>query len=240
MSFSDIFKTQDEKDAQFNEAFILALVHRLRTPLNGARWALDTFMSSGDSDASRKTLHQCYDKIINAINMVNEILKISEINSKDGTVELDKSKINLCEIVDSILDNLDYLLKKKEVTLEYDRMQEPIYILGDAKVLDIALTNLFDNAIRYSPKGKVRISISGVNGIAKLIIKDNGIGIDKDDMRHIFGKFFRGKNAKIIDPNQSGIGLYATKKIIEIHGGKISLHSDINSGTIVEVNLPID
>src|SRR3989344_6059675 len=141
MSFSDIFKTQDEKDAQFNEAFILDLVHRLRTPLNGARWALDSFMSSGDSDASRKTLHQGYDKIINAINMVNEILKISEINSKDGRVELDKSKINLCEIVDGILDNLDYLINKKEVVLEYDRAQEPIYILGDAKVLDIALTN---------------------------------------------------------------------------------------------------
>lgn len=240
MSFPDLFKTQEEKDAQFNEAFILALVHRLRIPLNGARWALDSFMTSPDSDASRKILHQGYDKIIGAINMVNEILKVSEINEKDGVVELNMSKVDLDEIVDSILDNLDYLVQKKEIKLIYNRPKEPIYVLADTAVLDIGLMNLFDNALRYSPKGRVEVSVFRDKDNAKLIIKDSGIGIDNDDQKHLFEKFFRGKNARIIDPNQSGVGLYATKKIVEIHGGELLFNSELNKGTMVEVRLPVD
>lgn len=240
MSFFDLSKTQEEKDSQFNEDFILALVHRLRTPLNGARWALDSFMSSGDSDASRKILNEGHKKIVDAINMVNQILKISEINSKEGVIELHKTKIDLCEIVDAILADLGYLINKKEISLEYDHNQEPAYILGDIDVLNIGLTNLFDNAFRYSPRGKVKVNIKKEDNIVKLVISDNGIGIDREDRKHIFEKFFRGKNARIIDPNQSGIGLYATKKIVEIHGGKISLDSGLGEGTTIEVDLPID
>lgn len=240
MSLSDLFKTQEGKDVEFNEAFILALVHRLRTPLNGARWALDYFMNSRDSDTSRKILHQGHDEIVNAINMVGEILKISEINSKDGTVDLNRIKIDLRDVVDRILEELGYLINKKEIKLEYNRPNEPIYVSGDAEVLNIGLTNLFDNAFRYSPRGVVKISVERDGDIAKLIIKDNGIGIDKNDLKHIFQKFYRGKNAKIIDPNQSGIGLYTTKKIIEVHGGEISLKSVLNQGTEMDVSLPID
>ena len=239
MSFFDIFSKKDEKDEQFKEAYILALVHRLRTPLNGARWALDSFIGGGDSDANRKTLNDGYNKIIDTINMVNDILKVAEINSKEGLFNLNKERINLCNVVDNIIENLGFLIKKKEITLEYDNECEPLTIYGDLKVLDIGLANLFDNAFRYSPKGKVNIKISKEGKVAKLIIKDNGIGIDGDDLKHLFEKFFRGKNAKIIDPNESGVGLYATKKIVEMHDGKIYINSEINKGTIVKVEIPI-
>ena len=243
MSFFNMFNKKCEspaKDEQFKEAYILALVHRLRTPLNGVRWALDSIIGDPNTDESVKILHDSQDKIIDAINMVSEILKVAEINLKQGPFNLNKERVDLCEIVDGILKNLDFLIKEKEITLEYNDKCAPVFIFADRRILDIGLTNLFDNAFRYSPKGKVVVNISSKENTVKLLIKDNGIGIDKDDFKHIYEKFFRGKNAKIIDPNQSGVGLYATKKIIEIHGGTIFLDSDTEKGTSVEVNLPVD
>ncbi len=241
MSFFSIFKkSSSEKDEQFKDAYVLALVHKLRTPLNGARWALDSIVSNKGENAEVKTLNEGYIKIVSAINTVNQILKVSEINSKDGLITLKKEKVNLCVLIDSIINNLDYLIKKKEVTLEYDNKYTPINILGDNEILDVGLTNLFDNAIRYSPKGKVTVNISKEGNMAKLVIKDNGIGINKQDFKHMFEKFYRGKNARAMDPNESGVGLYATKKIVEMHNGNISISSEDGKGTEVKVLLPID
>ena len=243
MSFFDIFKNKNKSSSNeepFNDAYILALVHRLRTPLNGARWALDSVIKSEDKEESKKILNEGYNKIIDAINTVNEILKVAEVDSKDGQFNLNKEKINLCVLVDDILKNLDFLIKKKEITLEYDKKCDPVPVYGDPYVLCLGLTNIFDNAFRYSPKGKVNIIISKEGNMAKLVIKDNGVGISEEDSKHLFEKFYRGKNAKMIDKNESGVGLYSTKKIIDIHEGIITLNSEENKGTTVEVKLPID
>jgi signal transduction histidine kinase len=107
-------------------------------------------------------------------------------------------------------------------------------------MLDIGLSNLFDNALRYSPKGKVSISIEKNEQETKLTIKDNGIGISNEDMKHLFEKFYRGKNALELDPDESGIGLYTTKRIIEMHKGTINIQSELNKGTTVVVTFPLD
>jgi two-component system sensor histidine kinase VicK len=229
----------DAKDEHFKDTYILAMVHKLRTPLNAARWALDSVIGIETSDENKKILNEGYNKIISAINTVNEILKVSEIDSKNG-INLRKERVNICVIVSDIFDCLDFLIKKNEITLEYDNKCNPITIYVDKEMLDMALTNIFDNAFRYSPKGKVSVNISKDGDIAKIAIKDNGIGIGKEDMKHIFEKFYRGKNAKEVDPNENGIGLYATNKIITMHNGSILIDSELNKGTTVEVRLPID
>lgn len=228
------------KEEQFKDTFILALVHRLRTPLNGARWALDMVIKGDMKDEDKAILNEGYNKIISAINTVNEILKVAEINSDSGDLYLKKEKINLCVIVEDILKNLEFLKDKKEINLIYDKKCDPLTILGDKEILDIGLTNLFDNAYRYSPKGTVTVNVDKDGDMAKLTIKDTGIGIDEEDMKHMFEKFYRGKNAKKIDPNESGVGLYSTKKIVEMHGGNITISSEVNKGTTMEVRIPID
>jgi signal transduction histidine kinase len=247
MSFLGLFKKASNKkndsagkDEQFKDAFVIALVHKLRTPLNGARWALDSVINNKNRNTDKEEINKCYNKIIDAINIVNEILKITEINSKDESFTIKKEKINLCVIVEDIIKNLDYLIKKKEITLEYDNKCDPLTILGDSEVLNIGLTNIFDNAFRYSPKGIVSVSMGREGNMAKLVIKDNGIGMDKEALKHMFEKFYRGKNAKQMDSNENGVGLFATKKIIEIHQGKMFIDSEENVGTTVEVRLPID
>jgi signal transduction histidine kinase len=107
-------------------------------------------------------------------------------------------------------------------------------------MLDIALTNLFDNAFRYSPNGTVSVLVSKEDTMIKLVIKDSGIGISEEDMPKLFEKFFRGKNAKELDPDESGIGLFTTKRIIEMHKGDIKMESELAKGTTVTVTFPLD
>ncbi len=246
MSLFDIFKTKPKvetksNEEQFKDTFILALVHRLRTPLNGIRWAMDAVIKKESDAEIKETLTGGYTKVIDSINTVNEILKVAEINSDDIEMALKKEKLDFCTIVDEILKNLDFLKNKKEINLVYDKKCNPLTIYGDKEILILGLTNFFDNAFRYSPRGTVTVTLSKEGSMAKLVIKDTGIGISKEDLGHMFEKFYRGSNAKILDPNVvGGIGLYATKKIIELHGGNVSLDSELNTGTTIEVRLPID
>jgi signal transduction histidine kinase len=228
----------DNKDDQFRENFIMALAHKLRTPLNGARWTLETVMEDAKGE-QKKLLKEGYDKIIESINIIGQILKSTTYESYENFAESAKEKVNLCNVVDGIIKNLNFLIKEKNITLDYKNCDSAT-VYGDEKMLDIALTNFFDNAFRYSPGGKVSVSITKSPQIVTLLIKDSGIGISKEDMTHLYEKFFRGKNARDLDPDESGIGLYMTKRIVEMHKGSIKIDSELNHGTTVEVVFPLD
>ncbi|MFH0755590.1 MAG: HAMP domain-containing sensor histidine kinase [bacterium] len=227
------------EDGQFKHILILALIHNLSTPLTGARWALDSIMGSQNKNKNPEILNEGYNKILSAINIVEEIFKVEEINSTEGHLNLKKEKIDLSMFIDNIIKNYSFLIKKKEIILEFNKKDEPIIFYGDKKILSLIFTNLFDNTFRYSQKGKVIIDMNKEKNMVKFTIKDSGIGIDKEDLKHIFEKFYRGKNAELLDPDRSGIGLFIVKKIIEKYQGSISINSEINSGTIIEVKLPI-
>lgn len=228
----------NKKEDQFRENFIMALAHKLRTPLNGARWTLETAMAN-EKGEQKELLREGYNKIIESINIVSQILKSTSYESYEKFLESSKEKVNLCLVIDDILNNLNFLIKEKNVSLEYKKCDSAT-VYGDKKMLDIGLTNLFDNAFRYSPGGKVSVSLTKDSRIATLTIKDNGIGISKEDMGHLYEKFFRGKNAKELDADESGIGLFTTKRIIEVHKGKIKIDSELEKGTTVEITFPLD
>ena len=109
---------------------------------------------------------------------------------------------------------------------------------GDQKLLHSALTNVLDNAMRYSPNGKVNVDINSNNKNVEIVIKDTGIGISQEDLPFVFERFHRGKEAISIDPNESGVGLYVTKKIIELHNGGIYISSKKGDGTTIKILLP--
>lgn len=237
--FDKMFGKNNSDSGTFKETYILALVHKLRTPLNGARWALDMALKNNECK-DRDILNEGYNKIIDSINTVSEILKSAELNTDGNFSNFRKEKINICIIIEDILKSLEFLVQEKQINLVYEYKCDPITIYGDKKMLELGLTNIFDNAFRYSPKGTVSVFLAQDGNMAKLIVKDSGIGISKEDLKNMFGKFYRGKNAREMDPTQSGVGLFATKKIVEMHKGNIKIESELGKGTTVEVKLPVD
>jgi len=230
-------KLFSDNSDQKKQMITMAMIHKLRTPLTEARWAVEEVLKTVDSE-HKNMLEKSKDKIIESIKLTSEIMDTAKLDISDGDFKTGIEKINFNSFVAKILSNLNFLAKNKKITLnttESERME----IKGNPKLLDLAITNIFDNAMRYSPEGGVNISLSKINNKACLTVSDTGIGIDPADMGHLFQKFFRGKNAILLDPNESGFGLYATKKIIEMHGGSINISSVLGKGTKVEVILPI-
>jgi signal transduction histidine kinase len=230
--FVDLMELEKTK-----ETFVTAVSHQLRTPLNGAKWAIQEVMKI-ETCPEKELLNEGYNKIVQSINIVGDMLKSMEIDSEKNIFNLQKEKIDLSSVVDTILKNLSFLIKANGIDLVYNK-KENLNILADRKSLDLGLVNIFDNAFRYSPKSQVIVSLDKVDKNAKLTIQDHGIGIDPVDMEHMFQKFFRGKNAIAVDPNESGVGLYSTKKVVEMHGGSITLNSELGKGTTFEVLIPL-
>jgi signal transduction histidine kinase len=231
--FTELSELDDVK-----QMFLTAMSHQLRTPLAGARWALDTVVKDPNCP-NKEILKQGYEKIVQSIGIVSELLKSAESDIEKGKMKIEKKRLDLGILLKKVSENLNYLAVTNSISLSLD-IASGIFLNGDEKMLDLAFTNIFDNAFRYSPKGKVKISLKKENNQAKVMIEDSGIGIDSADMEYVFQKFFRGKNALKLDPNESGVGLYATKKIIEMHNGNINISSVIGKGTKVEVSLPLD
>lgn len=220
------------------QVFLTAMSHQLRTPLSGAKWAMEVLLK--DKLCSRpELLEESRDRINNAIEIINKILQTAELEIKKEDISVKQEDVDLKLLVDRIISDQNYLIKAKGIKLEYGKY-EPAIIKGDEKLLRLSLTNILDNAFRYSPKGIVKLNLFNSNAEAVLTVEDNGVGIDPKDLEFItFQKFYRGKNAMMLDPNESGVGLYVTRKIIEIHNGRIAISSALGKGTKVSVALPI-
>ncbi|MEI6528208.1 MAG: HAMP domain-containing sensor histidine kinase [bacterium] len=227
----------DELD-HTKQVFLSAMSHQLRTPLNGVKWGLEAVLKDGKCE-NFEILNESHNRVEEAISTIGKILKTAELEIDKNNIEVKNERINLSGMIHNIVNKLDYLIKSNVVTLTFASDDEPV-INGDEKMLDLALANIIDNAFRYSPKGKVKINIIRSSNDAILTVEDNGIGIDTKDLPFVANqKFYRGRNAMTIDPNESGIGLYTTKKIIELHGGKFDISSTLNKGTKVSVSLPL-
>lgn len=226
------------------QVFLSAMSHQLRTPLNGVRWAFESLLKSPKNKEGEllcmdnNLVKEGYERVLLSIGIIGKILKTAELEIDRKSIDLKKEKVNLKQLVDTIFSNLDYLIRGKTIELVKEDYND-VEINGDAKMLDLAITNVVDNAFRYSPKGRVAVNLFTANDQAILTIEDNGIGIDPSELEFIFQKFYRGKNAMTVDPDESGIGLYTTKKIIELHNGKIALSSVLGRGTKISIALPL-
>ena len=219
--------------------FLTVAEHQLRTPLTAVKWALSNLLEEKKfSEGDKVPFREISAKIDNSLTIVNEMLQTAETGAGGG-LKLERQKIDLGVLITSIISELQFLIKKKSVQV---RFHEPsgLVIDGDRKLLRIALANIIDNAARYSPNGTVNIVAIRAEDKILITIKDDGIGIASDDLPYVFERFYRGKNAITLDPNESGVGLYISKKIIELHNGEIKLSSAVGQGTTMSLELLVE
>ncbi|MEK7575311.1 MAG: HAMP domain-containing sensor histidine kinase [Patescibacteria group bacterium] len=219
--------------------FITVAQHQMRTPLTAIRWGLDTALSEPDVEKNadlKSILTETAAAANKSMDILNQLLKTSEAEA--GSINFQKKPLALLSLFKQITDDVSYVAKHKGVTVRISFTPD-LSVNGDYNTLHAALLNVVDNAVRYSPRGSVDVSGKKIEGQQIAItVRDNGIGIDKDDLPHIFDRFYRGKNAISLEPSDTGVGLYITKKILELHTGTISLESSVGKGTTVTIVLP--
>ena len=218
--------------------FLSVAQHRLRTPLTGVKWALETLRSDKTlSENVTQIVDDSLKRVGDSIDIVNDMLKTVE-KAKEGRLNLVYENFDVAKMVNSIIQELEFIALKKKIIVK-SSVPEMVTIEGDKEKIRAAFTNIIDNAYKYSPNGKVEISLKQVEHSLEFMVSDSGIGIDPSDLPYIFDRLHRGKNAVKLEPDESGVGLYTSKKVIELHGGTISVSSNLGAGTTVVAELPL-
>ena len=235
--------TEEVRTDEAKSDFVAVVSHQLQTPLT----AIKLFTEILDEEppvpnAQRKEyLGLLRSSVERMIKLVNEMLNVSRLEA--GALRIDPADTDFKKFIKDALKELEPVAKTHACELIF---REPAESFGslplDTSLLTQVLFNLVENGMRYSKGPACRVMVDiGVDAKAEefvLRIEDNGIGITSEDQKRLFTKFFRADNARKVQSNGSGLGLYVVKMIVEAWGGKIWLTSKAGSGTTFFVTIP--
>lgn len=216
-----------KKDKKELEESLEDISHQLKTPLTSILIMIDTLLDDEDMDQNTREdfLRNMKREVMNINFLVKSILKLSRLDT--NTVKFISKKESVKEIINEAILNVSLLSDLKNVKIETNLSDS--FIICDYKWQIEALTNILKNSIEHSyENNKVLIESSENNAYVKITIKDFGSGIAKEDINHIFERFYKGKDS---DYDSIGIGLALSKSIIEKQNGKISVESSDDGTT---------
>jgi len=219
--------------------FITVTSHQLRTPLSGIKWSLESLArNEALSDESRQSIRLTLENVDRLAKIVDDMIKTRTFEEKINA-PLQKKPVNLTELLTVIIEDLNPFAQEKNVSVNFAQPENEVIVEGDETILKIALKQVIDNAIRYSPGGLVEITLRPTGSKVVIHVKDTGIGIAPEDYGRVFKKFYRGKNALLVSPDGSGVGLHTAKNIIEAHQGTVNFFSELKKGTTFIITLPL-
>jgi PAS domain S-box-containing protein len=237
--FRDITK-EKEIDKSKTE-FVSLASHQLRTPLSAIRWYSEMLDSEklGALNASQKDyLSEIYKSNRRMIDLVNALLNVSRIDM--GTFAIEPEPTDIKEIAVSVLKELYVKIQESDLHVESYYEDNLPKVNVDPKLMRIIIQNLLSNAMKYTPKGgSVAISITKDSQNMLIKVSDSGVGIPANVQDKIFTKLFRADNARVVESEGTGLGLYIIKSIVERGGGRTWFVSEENKGTAFFVEIPL-
>ncbi|WP_152268313.1 sensor histidine kinase [Agriterribacter humi] len=214
--------------------FMMAITHELKTPIAITKLNIETLLKRKlEESQQEKLLNNALQESNRLNDLCDNILLASQIDAGDYLP--DKEMINLGELVQ---ESAAYFKTRFPYQLIEETIEENIYVKGDRLLLQLAVNNLIENAIKYSGKQKpVTILLQKSNTETQLLVKDLGKGIARQEKKKVFEKFYRAGDENTRNTKGTGLGLYLTKKIIKDHNGNITVQDNTPSGCIFAISL---
>lgn len=229
---------------QLKTDFIANMSHELRTPLNiitSASMLLEMKSQKEETVSSEYILDKLshINQSSNRLRrLINNLIDISKFDS--GFFECKCKNENIVYVVEDIVHEVVDYAKEKNIELIFDTEEEEIISFIDKEKIERVILNLLSNAIKFTNEnGKIEVYMKSDDNFIYITIKDNGIGISKEKIDHIFQRFYQVDNLLSRGSEGSGIGLCIVDEIIRMHGGKINIESEINKGTTFEIVLNV-
>ena len=231
------------ESSRMKTEFISIASHQLRTPLTNLKYTIETLVSDDDFARANEGQMEYFDILkanIERMNkLINDLLTVSRLES--GKMFYKKQLVSIEEIARKAIAKIKPFSDRKQINVALDVKGDLPKISVDPSCLEQVIENLLDNSVRYTKgTGDVKILIKPkfFNKIY-FAIKDKGVGIPREEGKYIFQKFFRSRNTLRLKTQGSGLGLYISKKLIEIMGGKIGFSSEANKGSTFWFILPV-
>lgn len=236
--FNDI--TEIRSIERMKTAFVSTVSHELRTPLTSIKGFISTLLQDTDGFYDKDTTHEFYTIIDQECDrltrLISDLLNVSRIEA-GRALDLNPVPVELTVIVEKVVAAQKSYTSKHEFAIDLD--PEIPTIVADADKVDQILTNLTNNAVKYSPNGGT-ITVSGkkLDGLVRVSVADQGMGIPKEHLTKVFDRFHRIDNRDTRKAGGTGIGLYLVKHLVEAHGGKIWVESEVGKGSTFIFELP--
>lgn len=221
--------------------FVSLAAHQLRTPLSAIKWTLKMLLDGDLGEITKEQeefIGKTYRSNERMINIINDLLDVTRI--EEGRYLYKPAFAQIENIIQLVINSYQEEIKEKRIKFKFKTPKVKLpKIKIDIEKMRLAIQNLFDNAIRYTPLGgEVKVSLKHAKKKIEFQIQDNGMGIPEDQKERIFTKFFRGTNVVRMETDGTGLGLFIAKNIIEAHGGKIWFESKEGKGTAFYFTLP--
>lgn len=237
--------TDVKKSEQLRSDFVANVSHELKTPLVSIKGFLETISNSAKDDpkAQEKFIKIMQEQANKMEILILDLMSLSRIEMQEH-IQPD-GKVNMKEIIDSIQNIPNKILNKKNIKINSNIEDHLPLVRGNYEKLSEVVQNIYDNAIKYTKENTTisialkRNSTKLLNGAVSLSIKDEGIGIAKDEIHRVTERFYRTSNAKKNLIQGTGLGLAIVKHIVNQHRGELEINSRLNEGSEFIIHLPI-
>ncbi len=248
--------TKERAEEQQRADFISTASHEMRTPVAAIEGylslALNNKVANVDSRA-RDYLEKAYNSTKHLGKLFQDLL--TSAKAEDGRLTSHPSVFELGEFLEKLSSDLKLVADQSGLGMEFktsndnivatadavggERVVRPLYyVYADTERLREVITNLFDNAVKYTPEGKITIGITGNAQVVQGYVRDTGPGIPAEDLPHLFQKFYRVDNSATRTIGGTGLGLFICRKVIELYNGQIWAESKLGEGSTFYFNLP--
>lgn len=231
---------QLNKAQEIRKDFVANASHELRTPISSVRGYIETLLDGAyhDEEVSKKFLERAHSNILRLENIVNDMLDLSRLESRDQSLSL--RYFNVEQSLRNIVADFEEVARRKNLDLTCTvNLPSDFKFIADPYQFDKAVLNLVENAVKYTEKGRVEVRAQVENKKLVVEVEDTGNGIKQEDMARIFERFYRVDRGRSREQGGSGLGLAIVKHVMEIHKGTVRLESEVGKGSRFILTFPV-
>jgi len=231
-------ESEAERVHEVRRDFVANISHELKTPIGALSLLSEAVLSAADEpDSVVKFATRMQLEAKRLTDLVQEIINLSRLQDSDPLMVANENSV--ADLINEAIDLVKTTSESKGISVTTTELPD-VVVLGDSEQLIMALTNLLENAINYSPENtKVSVSSTISEGIVEIIVADQGIGIPEGEQDRIFERFYRVDPARSRETGGTGLGLSIVKHVASRHGGEVKVWSSPNVGSSFALRLPI-
>ena len=229
-----------KKTDQLRRELVSNVSHDLRTPLASMHGYVETLLIKNDelsSQERREYLEIARKHTQRLGELIGDLFELSKLDA--ASIHPNLEAFSLAELLHDTVSEFGLDAKKRGIDLSVEAPDAPSIVYADIGLLQRVLENLIRNALKFTPVGgRIRIRLEKKPGAVAVAIEDTGCGIAEEDLEHVFDRFYRAENATQESTHNAGLGLAIVRKILDLHGSRITVSSQLDQGTCFEFDLP--